>query len=158
MTLLFYVNNQSLTVAPSQKDKKVASDSKNYLKAKFVFQTPEWKQGIISALFTYDGKTYRKIIGAEKEIEYNECFVAPEVIKPGKFTVSLFCDTENGRVTTNKLEISVLDSGYTEDIVNQENTPSVMEQINDLMYNYATICNNILTECQKIENNLKEGK
>ena len=37
MTLLFYVNNQSLSISPTQENIKVASDSKNYLKAKFVF-------------------------------------------------------------------------------------------------------------------------
>lgn len=32
MTLIFYVNNQSLSLNPAQANIKVASDSKNYLK------------------------------------------------------------------------------------------------------------------------------
>ena len=43
MTLTFYVNNQSLSINPAQKDIEVVADSKNYLKAKFVYQTAEWK-------------------------------------------------------------------------------------------------------------------
>jgi hypothetical protein len=54
----------------------------------------------------------------------NECYVAPEVIKAGKFEVSVFCDDV---ITSTIVEIPVSASGYTENIVNQESTPSVME-------------------------------
>lgn len=155
MTLTFYVNNQSLSLNPSQKDVQIASDSKNYLKAKFIFQTSEWKKGLVYALFTHNGKTYKKILGVEEGAAANECYVAPEVIKSGKFSVSLFCDN---RVTTNLIEIPVLKSGYTENIENQKATPSIMEQMNDLMYKYAKICNDILHECKQVENNLKEER
>jgi hypothetical protein len=42
MTLIFYVNNQSLSLSPAQQNIEVVSDSKNYLKAKFIFQTKDW--------------------------------------------------------------------------------------------------------------------
>lgn len=155
MTLQFYVKNQSLTIAPNQKDIQVVADSKNYLKAKFIFQSSEWKKGLVSVLFSHSGKTYRKILGAEEGLAADECYVAPEVIKSGKFSVSLFCDN---RVTTNTVEVPVLKSGYTENIENQKATPGVMEQMNDLMYKYAKICNDILNECKKIENKKKEEK
>ena len=155
MTLLFYVNNQSLSISPAQENIKVASDSKNYLKAKFVFQTKDWKTGLPQyALFTQNGKTYKKYLGAEKDVKDDECFVAPEVLKPGSFSVSVFCDDY---VSTNKVDIPVIDSGYTENIENEQSTPSVLEQMNTLMYKYASLCNDILKECQNIQKEIQRG-
>lgn len=37
MTLQFYVKNQDLSLNPAQRGVKIASDSKNYLKARFTF-------------------------------------------------------------------------------------------------------------------------
>jgi hypothetical protein len=37
MTLQFFVNNQTLSLNPAQQGVKIASDSKNYLKARFTF-------------------------------------------------------------------------------------------------------------------------
>jgi hypothetical protein len=83
----------------------VASDSKNYLKAKFVFQTSDWKKDAVKyVLFSHNGKTYKKILGIEEGLEENECYVAPEVIKPGKMYISIF--SEN-LVTTNRVAIPV---------------------------------------------------
>lgn len=156
MTLLFYVNNQSLSISPTQENIKVASDSKNYLKAKFVFQTKDWKTGLPQyVLFTQNGKTYKKYLGIEEGVQADECFVAPEVIKPGVFSVSVFSDNY---ISTNKVEISVLDSGYTENIENEKLTPTVMEQMNTLMYKYASICNEILKECQSIQKYMEVNK
>lgn len=147
MTLLFYVNNQTLSLGFTSVNTKVVADSKNYLKAQFVFQTSEWKKGnLLYALFTHKGKTYKKILGVEPGTKWNECYVAPEVIKEGRFSVSVYCDN---LVTTNIVDIPVIASGYTENIENQPATPSVMEQMNNLMYKYASLCNNILKEYQK---------
>ena len=156
MTLVFYVKNQNLSLSPNQKDIKVASHSKNYLKAKFIFQTSEWKKdGIYYALFSHNGKTYKKFLGIEEGVENNECYVAPEVIRADGFTVSVFCED---LITTNIVTIPVQASGYTENIENQDATPSVMEQMNQLMYKYANLCNNIYKECQNIEENMIGGK
>jgi hypothetical protein len=89
------------------------------------------------ALFTYNGKTYKKILGAEDDVAANECYVPAEVIKPGAFNVSVF---NHNTVSTNMVEVPVADSGYTEELQNGEATPTVMEQINNLMYKYATLC------------------
>lgn len=152
MTLLFYVNNQSLTF--SSVNKEVVSDSKNYLKAKFVFQTNDWKNDKPKyALFTHDGKTYKKYLGIEEGVNENECFVAPEVIKANSFSVAVFCEDY---ITTNKVEVPVIQSGYTEVIENQPSTRSTMEQMNTMLYQYANLCNEILKECQRIEKKLKE--
>jgi hypothetical protein len=37
MTLLLYVNNQTLSLSPTQKNVKIVADSKNYLKVRFIF-------------------------------------------------------------------------------------------------------------------------
>ena len=155
MTLQFYVNNQTLSLNPAQKNIKIVADSKNYLKARFIFQTSEWTRGVLRyALFTHNGKTYKKILGIEPGLKSNECYVAPEVIKEGVFTVSVFCDD---LITSTTEVIPVVASGYTENIVNQESTPSVLEQMNQLMYKYANLCNDIYKECQRVEESVKEA-
>lgn len=153
MTLSFYVNNQTLTLTPSSANMQIASDSKNYLKAKFIFQTKEWENSFKYVLFKYGNKTYKKILGAEDGVAANECFVPPEVIKPGNFYISVFTAD---RISTNKLSVPVYDSGYTEDIENEKVTPTVMEQMNNLMYKYASVCNQILQECRDVEKSIKE--
>lgn len=150
MTLQFYVNNQTLSLNPAQKNIRIVADSKNYLKARFIFQTSEWTRGTLRyALFAHNGKTYKKILGIEPGLKSNECYVAPEVIKEGNFTVSVFCDD---LITSTTEVIPVSASGYTEKIENQPSTPSVIDQMNAMMHKYATLCNNILKECEQIKN------
>ena len=155
MKLLFYVNNQSLSLNPAQQNIEIVSDSKNYLIAKFIFQTNDWNTDKPKyALFTHNGKTYKKYLGIEEGLKENECYVAPEVIKAGYFTVAVFCEEY---ITTQTISIPVKQSGYTDKIENYTPTPTVMEQMNDMMYKYASLCNDILKECQKIQEEIKEG-
>ena len=154
MTLLFSVRNQSLTLSTNQQRLTVAADSKNYLKAKFNFCTKDWSDGIKYALFTHNNKTYKKILGAEDGVDTNECYVPPEVIKQGKMIISIF---SGDRITTNTVEINVDASGYTENIENEKTTPTVMEQMNNLMYKYASLCNDIHKECVIILKEIKGG-
>ena len=154
MTLQFYVNNQTLSLNPAQKNIKIVADSKNYLKARFIFQTSEWTRGVVRyALFTHNGKTYKKILGIEPGVKSNECYVAPEVLKEGTFTVAVFCDD---LITSTSEVIPVIASGYTENIENQPKTPSMLEQMNSLMYQYANLCNEILKECQTLHQTKEE--
>ena len=153
MTLDFIVNNQTLTKHKNQTGKRVVADSKNYLKAAFHFQSPEWKDQICYALFTLHGQTYKKVLGAEEDCELNECYVSPEVIHSPGFTVSCYC---GDRITTNEVRVDVLTSGYTEKIVNQNTTPSVMDQANALFKKYALICNSILQDCGKIKEEINK--
>ena len=125
MILKFSVNNQTLSLSPSQKNLKLVADSRNYLVTKFLLQTEEWKKGdLIYALFTHNGKTYKQILGAEADLEKNECYVPSEVIHAPGFTVSLYCGS---RIPTNTVDIVLSPSGYTEKIENQNATLSVME-------------------------------
>jgi hypothetical protein len=79
--------------------------------------------------------------------------VAPEVLKEGTFSVSVFCDD---LITSTTEVIPVVASGYTENIVNQDSTPTMMEQMNQLMYKYASLCNDIYKECQQVQESIKE--
>ena len=155
MTLLFSVKNQTLVLNTNLGKTKIVADSKNYLKVKFNFCTSDWQNNKLKyALFTHNGKTYKKILGAEKDVEQNECFVPPEVIKEGNLEISVYCES---LITTNKVIIEIGASGYTENIENQQVTPSVIEQMNTLMYKYASLCNKMVKECEKIKNELKGG-
>lgn len=153
MTLEFIVNKQFLTKHKSQVGQKVVADSKNYLKAKFHFQSDEWKEQICYALFKWQGETYKKILGADEEVDFDECYVPEEVIHSPGFTVSCYC---GDRITTNEVRVDVTSSGYTENITNQKVTPSVMEQANSLMKKYALICNSILQDCNRIYEKIKK--
>lgn len=153
MTLDFIVNNQTLTKHKNQISQKVVADSRNYLKARFHFQSLEWQDQICYALFTYNGQTYKKILGAEDGLEWNECWVSEEVIHAPNFTVSCYC---GDRITTNEVKVDVVSSGYTEKIVNQNPTPSVMDQANALFKKYALICNSILQDCGKIKDEINK--
>jgi hypothetical protein len=155
MKLLFYVNNQSLSLNPTQQNLEIVADSKNYLVAKFIFQTNDWNNDRPKyALFSHNGKTYKKYLGVEDGLKADECYVAPEVIKAGNFTVSVFCEDY---ITTHTVSIPVKESGYTENIVNQPATPQALEQMNTLMYKYASLCNEILKECQRVQREIEQG-
>lgn len=153
MTLDFIVNKQFLGKHRNQAGQKIVADSKNYLKAKFHFQSQEWEGQICYALFTYQGKTWKKILGAEDGVDFNECYVPEEVIHSPGFMVSCYC---GDRITTNEVRIDIISSGYTENIVNQNITPSVIDQANALFKKYAMICNSILQDCGKIQEKINK--
>ena len=153
MTLEFIVNRQFLTKHKSQLSQKVVADSRNYLKARFHFQSEEWQGQICYALFTLQGQTYKMILGAEEDCAWNECYVPAEVISSPGFTVSCYC---GDRITTNEVRADVVSSGYTENIVNQRITPSVLDQANAMMKKYALICNSILQDCGKIKDEINK--
>lgn len=153
MTLEFIVNRQFLTKHKSQLSQKVVADSRNYLKAKFHFQSDEWKEQICYALFTWQGGTYKKILGADEDVDFDECYVPEEVIHSPGFTVSCYC---GDRITTNEVRVDVSASGYRENILNQKETPSVTDQANSLMKKYALICNSILQDCNRIYEKMKK--
>ena len=148
MVLNFNLANQTLTKDGEIDNLHIVADSKNYLIARFNFNTDEWKDRLVYALFTYNKNTYKMLLGADDRLEANECFVPAEVIHAPGFTVSCYCES---RITTNPIQVSVKKSGYTEKITNQQTAPSVMDQMNSYMKKYAMICNSILLDCQKIK-------
>lgn len=154
MILKFNVQNQTLVIHPSQARLRLASDSKKYWVAQFDLRTEEWKNKIVFALFTFEEQTYKMVLGADSELDWNECWIPAEVIHAPKFSVMLYCDN---RITTNLVTIPVDNSGYTDKIMNQRVTPSMMEQMDGLMKRYALICNSILQDCSKIKKEMQGG-
>ena len=152
MVLNFNLANQTLTNDGEIDNLHIVADSKNYLIARFNFNTDEWKDRLVYALFTYNKNTYKMILGADERLEDNECFIPTEVIHAPGFTVSCYCES---RITTNPVQINVKKSGYTEKITNQQATPSVMDQMNNYMKKYAMACNSILQDCQKIKKEIR---
>ena len=155
MVLKFILSGQSLSAHPSQERLAIVADSRNYLLAQFDCRTEEWKNGPIWVLFTYNGQTYKKLLGAESGVEWNECYIPHEVLQSPKFEMSVYT---GDRITTNVISRKVEKSGYTENAVNENITPSTIEQIDMLMKKYALICNAILQDCEKIREKIKRGE
>jgi len=83
----------------------VASNSYGYLKIQVNFMTNDWsKVSVKMAQFSFRGRNYPCLLD-----DNNMCLVPEEVIKPGKFKVSVF----GGGITTNTVSIEVEDSGIT---------------------------------------------
>lgn len=154
MILNFDLHNQTLSKSSEVDTLHIVADSKNYLVAHFNFVTEDWKDRLVYALFTYNKQTYKMILGADDRLGPTECFIPHEVIHAPGFTVSCYCDT---RITTNAVQVKVAKSGYTENIANQQATPSVMEQMGNYMKQYAMVCNSILQDCQKIRDEIGGG-
>ena len=154
MYLDLIVRHQS--IIQSAKHEVFAADSRNYLVAKFHFETEEWNNSDLKyALFTHNGKTYKQILGADEKLGINECRVPPEVIKVPGFEVSVY---SGDLITTIPLTIRLKASGYTENIENQDVTPSVFEQMNKIMNRYAVLCNQILQDCEQIKQDISNQK
>lgn len=114
-TLEFVVKGQNISKVDSE---DIVADSKNYLKAHFTFSA-EW-QGIKTAIFK-KGLTALHVI-----LDNDECFVPWEVIKPGKFGVSVFC---GDLITADISWVNVSASGYEDGGEPQDPTPDVYTQI-----------------------------
>ena len=155
MKLNFTIENQTLLSSPDTDKLNLVSDSRNYLVAHFDFLSDEWKDTIVYALFSYGKETYKMIVGADKNLEWNECYVPAEVIKAPGFTMSCYA---GGRIPTNPVQIKIKKSGYTDKITNQKTTPDIMDQMNDYMMKYAMVCNEILKECQKVRDEIGGNK
>lgn len=152
MKVNFIVSGQNLLRAPNEQKIKLASHNKKTI-LRADFRTEEWKDKIIMALFTYKNRTWKKILGASPELDFNECYIPVEVMYPGTFSVTLYCDD---RYVTLPYEVEVVDSGYTDKIENEDLTPSTLDQLNDLMKRYALICNTILQDCNKIREEISK--
>ena len=113
--LEFKVTGQHIEV---EEHDKVVADSKNCLKAHFTFSN-EW-QGIKTAIFK-KGLTVLNVI-----LDNDECFVPWEVIKPGKFGVSVFC---GDLITADIAWVNVSASGYEDGGEPQDPTPAVYTQL-----------------------------
>jgi predicted metal-binding protein len=87
----FIVSGQMLLRATNEQKVKLASHNKKIIAA-FEFRTDEWKNKVVYALFTYKNHTWKKVLGADKELAFNECYIPAEVLMPGSFSLTLYCD------------------------------------------------------------------
>ncbi|OQB15699.1 MAG: hypothetical protein BWY15_00412 [Firmicutes bacterium ADurb.Bin193] len=101
MNLIFEVQEQTITRKDS---KKVVADSKNYLRASFVF-SPDWA-GVKTAIFKRESSVYHVTL------ENDMCYVPFQVLEgQGAFSVSVFC---GDLITANTETVQVFASGYSD--------------------------------------------
>ena len=119
LKLRFEVKNQFINRVDAIQP---TADSEYYLYAHFVFLTDDWKDKVVTAIFTKDEKSYKMLVDVD-----GDCEVPHEVIKEGNFYVSVFADR---LITTNKSRVYVEPSGYVEDAENSEPpTPNIYNQL-----------------------------
>lgn len=129
MNLQFTLKNQ---VIKRTDRNTVVSGSKNYLYAKFVFLSDDWKAPV-TVIF---GK-YSVILDGE-----NKCLVPWEVLEsPGFFAVSAFC---GDRQTANTVSVYVEKSGYIQGETPEEPTPDVYTQLINAVKNAVEYVKEIL--------------
>jgi len=110
LTLEFIVNGQRIFF-PEQYN--VVADSKNYLCVKFKF-SPDWNNSPKFALFYTSNLNAPPI---EVQLKKDWCYVPEKVIAAPCFFISLYTVTKEKRITTEKLKIPVLRSGFSEETV-----------------------------------------
>ena len=120
MLLQFNIENQHLERLD---DNIIASDSKDYLEAEFTF-SEDWDGLTKTALFRKNGHSYGVIL------ENDKCIVPWEAIKPGTTYVSVF---GGELITTDIVELHIEHSGYTDPEETQPPTPTVYEQILEIL-------------------------
>lgn len=106
----------------------VATDSKNYLVAKFHTLSDDWETPL-TAIFTDDKhkQPYAVIVGADSELEENECFVPWEVLTDEcNVYVSVYCGNLHTTVTT---AFKVRKSGYIDGEIPPPPSPTVYDTI-----------------------------
>lgn len=126
LKLLFNLRHQAISL--TNPGAIVATDSKNYLVAKFNMLSDDWDMPL-SAIFTNakDSIAYTILVGQEAELEDNECYVPWEVLTTsGDVYVSVFCGSLH---TTNTAVFHVVKSGYTEGEIPPPPTPTIYEQM-----------------------------
>lgn len=150
--LAFNVKNQTLSYQLTSASRKAVANGKSRLKIKINFLSKEWDNQPKYILFTHNGETYKKFFGIDENCTENEMYVPREVVLAPGFEFRVGCNNSN---TLNSLFIEV-EGSDTENIKNQDATPSVVKQMNQLMHQYAVLCNNILQDCQKIKQEIVE--
>lgn len=120
MLLRFELTGQFINRIDTEKP---VAKSTGYLYAEFIPVSDEWKNQIITALFTKGDKSYTMLLTEE-----NKCLVPWEVLtEEGDIYVSCFCGE---LITVNKSRVTIFDTGYVEDTENgQEPTPNIYDQL-----------------------------
>ena len=136
LKLFFDLKYQNITL--TNPGVTVASDSKNYLVAKFNTISDDWETPL-SAIFvsTVDKVAYTVLVGQSANLAADECFVPWEVLRDsGEVYVSVFSGNLH---TTNVAKFAVVKSGYIEGEIPPPPTPTVYEQILEELENKQDI-------------------
>lgn len=122
MELKFTVSNQVILRTDTN---TVVADSRNYLSAKFTFSTADWEDIITkTAVFRNGDMVYSQVLVDDA------CIIPWEVLKTGKLLVSVY---GGDRITVNSATVTVYPSGYAEGGIPSEPTPTVYEQLIDML-------------------------
>lgn len=124
MELVFNVNKQIITRADAE---KVVRGSRNYLFARFNF-SEEWT-GLKTAVFSTRTKSYNMLLDSDR------CLVPWEVLRYDRFEVSVFCGS---LITSNKVVIETIESGYNMGDTSAQPTPDIYNQIIEKINNIET--------------------
>lgn len=106
MIIDFKIQNQTLQLTSKN---RIVADSVNYLKCEFEF-SDEWIDPK-HAIFYSEKEEMAVLITAGDDGKYF-CYVPSEVINFPFFRISVYCTTNDMRITTNMLTIEVEKSGY----------------------------------------------
>ena len=98
--LKFNVYAQQITVDPSSNFSYNHAGSKEYSQAYFAFSS-EWDNCVKVASF-WQGKNEYAVL-----IENNECYIPPEVLSKTVFKISVIGQSDNYRITTNRLLVKL---------------------------------------------------
>lgn len=138
--LEFKVHNQTLS---RHDDMGVVADSINYLTAHFDLSDSDFG-GVTTAVFT----PMFTEISKEQILKNNSCVVPWEVIKSRGFKVSLYCNKDDVRITTNEIIIPVEESGFTKGDTPSEPTKTVYEQLIGDVSKAVDIANSIKEQAE----------
>lgn len=156
--LEFKVTNQLLV----RVDKfNPATDSVDYLKAKFLFSTTDWSGKTKTALFRSGTKTYKKILNSD-----GTCTIPSEVLvassdsksriasNTNKIYVSLIGEYSTTRITTNEVKVEFNLSGYGDALTPSAPTESEYQQIVTQYENARAEMQEATEECQNAQERL----
>ena len=122
MDLTFQVKNQNIKRTDSTEPIQL---SKNYLNAKFEFETPDWDGLVKTAIFAVGERAYNVVL------ENDSCKVPYEVTKKaGNVFVSVF---GGDLITANTAQVFIGNSGYQEGTAPVDPEPTVYEQITEAL-------------------------
>lgn len=148
--LLFEVKNQKLTRLDVLEP---ATDSEQYLKAKFTFNDADWNGKAKTAYFRLGEAVYKALLNSN-----NECVVPSEVLirsenryartQGSKIYVSLVGELNTTRITTNEVQVELNASGYSEAEEPAEPTESEYQQIITQYANNEAAINEAKAECE----------
>ena len=128
------------------------SDSIRYEKIKFNFPSG-WDGYTKTAIFKNFDKAINVVLNCDNNLctGVDECYIPHEVIKTPEFTVSVFGTKEDSRITTSRVRVKVLQSGYEEGDIPLEPTFEVYEQL-------VGLANKTLELAQSVRNDADNGK